>query len=73
MSVPTPHDWRTLFVAAMSESESGQPGSNIEWAEAAIQERLREVVDSLSVVEESELYAALGRLRRVRAHFLAAA
>jgi hypothetical protein len=42
----------------MSEDENGQLAPRIEEAEEAIQERLREVVESSSFFEESELYAA---------------
>jgi hypothetical protein len=45
----------------------------IEDTEVAIQERLREAVESFSASEESELYAALRVLRRVRAQLLRAA
>jgi hypothetical protein len=73
MSEPIPQDWRTLYSAAMLEGENGQLGPLIEEAEAAIQERLREVVESFSVFEESELYAALRMLRRFKAQLLTAA
>ena len=73
MSEPTPRDWRTLYAAAMLECESVQFGQRIEDAEVAIQERLREAVENVPALEESELYAALRMLRRVRAHLLTAA
>jgi hypothetical protein len=73
MSELTERDWRTLYASAMSEGESDQLGLMIENAEEAIQERLREVIDSFSAFEESELYAALRLLRRVKARLLAAA
>jgi hypothetical protein len=73
MSESTPKNWRIMFEAAMSEGESGQLEPMIEDTEVAIQERLREVVDNFSASEESELYAALGVLRRVRAQLLRAA
>ena len=73
MSESTPKNWRIMFDAATTEGESGQLEPMIEDTEVAIQERLREVVDNFSVSEESELYAALGVLRRVRAQLLRAA
>lgn len=73
MSESTQREWRTLCAAAMSEVEDGQLGPMIEDAEEAIQQRLREVMDSVSVFEESELYAALRVLRRVRSQLLTAA
>ena len=73
MSESIPREWRTLYAAAMSEGESRKLGPMIQDAEEAIQERLREVVDNFSVFEESELYAALRALRRVRAQLLTAA
>jgi hypothetical protein len=73
MSESTPQNWRTMFEAAMSEGESGELEPMIDDTEVAIQERLREVVDNFSASEESELYAALGVLRRVRAQLLRAA
>ena len=57
----------------MLEGESGQLGPSIENAELAIQERLRETVEGFSASEESELYAALQILRRVRTQLLRAA
>lgn len=57
----------------MLESENGQFGPSTEDAEEAIQERLREVGESFSASEESELYAALRVLRRIRARLLTAA
>jgi hypothetical protein len=62
-----------MFEAAMSEGESGHFEPIIEDTEVAIQERLRELAESLSASEESELYAALRVLRRLRAQLLAAA
>jgi hypothetical protein len=73
MSNSSPQNWRTLFEAAMSEGESGQLEPMIEDTEVAIQERLREVFEVFSASEESELYAALRVLRRVRAQLLTAA
>jgi len=73
MSTPAPQDWRSEYEAAISEGGSGQLGTGIEDAEAAIQERLRAVVENFSASEESELYAALRVLRRVRAQLLTAA
>jgi hypothetical protein len=73
MSESTPKNWRTMFEAAMLEAESGQLQPMIEDTEVAIQERLREAVESFSASEESELYAALRVLRRVRAQLLTAA
>jgi hypothetical protein len=70
MSESTPQNWRTMFEAAMLEAESGQLQPMIEDTEVAIQERLREAVESFSASEESELYAALRVLRRVRAQLL---
>jgi hypothetical protein len=67
MSDSTPQDWRILYSAAMLEDDSVQLGPSIENAELAIQERLREVVESFSASEESELYTALRVLCRVRA------
>jgi hypothetical protein len=72
MSEPTLRDWRTLYAAAMLEGESVQLGLRIEEAEVAIQERLREKVDSVPALEESELYAALRILGCVRAHLVTA-
>jgi hypothetical protein len=72
MSEPTLRDWRTLYAAAMLEGESFQLGLRIEEAEVAIQERLREKVDSVPALEESELYAALRILGCVRAHLVTA-
>ena len=73
MSEPTLRDWRTLYAAATLESESFQLALRIEEAELAIQERLRERVDSVPTLEESELYAALRILGLVRTHLLTAA
>ncbi len=73
MSESALRDWRTLYAAAMLEGESMQLGLMIEEAEVAIQERLRQTVESVPTLEESELYAAMRVLRRVRAHLLAAA
>jgi hypothetical protein len=55
------------------KAKTAKLGPLIEEAEAAIQERLREVVESFSVFEESELYAALRMLRRFKAQLLTAA
>jgi len=68
----TSGDWRTLYATAL-EGEIGQFETSIEGAEIAILERLREVVGSCSPSEESELYAALRKLQRVKAQLLAAA
>jgi hypothetical protein len=73
MSEPTLRDWRTLYAAAMLEGESIQLELMVEEAEVAIQERLRETVESVPTLEDSELHAAMRVLRRVRAHLLAAA
>ena len=73
MSEPTLRDWRTLYAVAMLEGESIQLGLRIEEAEVAIQERLRETIESVPTLEESELYSALRILRRVRTHLMAAA
>ena len=73
MSESIPQNWRTMFEAAMSEVESGQLEPMIEDTEVAIQERLREVVEDFSASEESELYAALRVLRRLRTRLLTAA
>ena len=73
MDKPTQRDWRTLNAAAILESENGQFGASTENAGEAIQERLREVGESLSASEESELYAALRVLRRMRAQLLTSA
>lgn len=54
-------------------TENGQLGTSIEDAEEAIRERLREVADSFSALEESELYAAMRILRRLKVQFLTAA
>ena len=71
MSDSTAQEWRTLYVAAVSEGESAQLGPMIDETEDAIKLRLREAVDSVS--EEAELYAALRVLRRMRAQLLTAA
>lgn len=71
MSESARQDWRMLYTAAISEGESFQLETMIEDTELAIQQRLREAVDSVSV--EAELYAALRVLRRMRAHLLTAA
>lgn len=73
MSDSNPQNWRILFEAAMSEVQSGQLEPMIEDTEVAIQERLREVVEGFSASEESELYAALRVLRRLRAQLLTVA
>ena len=73
MSEPTLRNWRTLYAAAMLEGESVQLELRIEEAEVAIRERLRETVDSVPTLEESELYSALRILRRVRTHLMSAA
>ena len=74
MSETTQHNWRTMFAAAMSEGESGQLERMIEDTELAIQNQLREEVEnSAAVSEETELYAALRVLRRMKAQLLTAA
>lgn len=73
MSDSNPQNWRILFEAAMSEVQNGQLEPMIEDTEVAIQERLREVVEGFSASEESELYAALRVLRRLRAQLLTVA
>ena len=74
MSEASQQNWRTMFAAAMSEGESGQLEPMIEDTELAIQNRLREEVEnSAAVSEETELYAALRVLRRMRAQLLTAA
>ena len=74
MSKASQQNWRTMFAAAMSEGESGQLEPMIEDTELAIQKQLREEVEnSPAVSEETELYAALRVLRRMRAQLLTAA
>ena len=74
MSETSQQNWRTMFAAAMSEGESGQLEPMIEDTELAIQNQLREEVEnSAAVSEETELYAALRVLRRMRAQLLTAA
>ena len=71
MSESARQDWRMPYTAAIAESESFQLESMIEDTKLAIQQRLREAVDSVS--EEAELYAALRVLRRMRAQLLTTA
>ena len=73
MNEPSSQEWRTVYAAAISELGSTELGLRIEEAEVAIQERLREAVENFSASEESELYAALRKLRHLRAHLVTAA
>lgn len=74
MSESTTQNWRTMFVAATSQGESGQLEPMIEDTELAIQDQLRSAAEnSPAVSEEAELYAALRILRRMRAQLLTAA
>lgn len=73
MSQATTPDWRAMYTTAVLEVERGQLGMSIESAEEAIQERLREVAESYSALEESELYSALRMLQRLKTQILSAA
>ena len=70
MSESARQDRRMLYTAAIAEGESFQLESMIEDTELAIQQRLREAVDSVS--EEAELMQ-LCVVRRMRAQLLTAA
>jgi hypothetical protein len=61
-------EWRILYAAAMLESDSAQLPLRIETADAAMQERLEELLRTSPIhSEKKELQSALGYLRRVRA------
>ena len=61
-------EWRILYAAAMLEPDSAQLPLRIETADAAMQERLEELLRTSPVhSEKKELQSALGYLRRVRA------
>jgi hypothetical protein len=60
-------DWQMLYATAVSEGESGQLGAALEQAETAIKRRFEEESDTLSALEEAELYSALRNLQRLKA------
>ena len=61
-------EWRILYAPAMLESDSAQLPLRIETADAAMQERLEELLRTSPIhSEKKELQSALGYLRRVRA------
>ncbi len=59
-----PQDWRTLYAAAMLESDTARLEQRIQRADEAIHERLRELPDTH--VESHELRSALSYLRNLR-------
>ncbi len=58
-----PQDWRTLYAAAMLESDGMRVTQRVQKADEAIHERLRELPETHS--ELQELRSALSYLRRV--------
>ena len=55
-----PRDWKTVYAAAMLESDSTQLRARIECADEAIHARLRELPETFSVPsEQAELQLAL--------------
>jgi hypothetical protein len=69
MSKPRlPHEWKTLYAAAMLEADSTQVPQRIAKADAAIQARLMELPETSSHrSEKAELQSALNYLRRLKA------
>jgi hypothetical protein len=69
MSKPQlPHEWKTLYAAAMLETDSTQVPQRIAKADAAIQSRLMELPEtSPARSEKAELQSALDYLRRLKA------
>lgn len=65
----SPHEWKTLYAAAMLESDSTRIQQRVERAATAIRFRLKELSET-SVVgsEQRELESALNYLRRVKAN-----
>ena len=63
----SPDEWKTLYAAAMLESDGPQLRQSVEKADAAIQARLTELTESSSLQSEKmELQSALQYLRRLR-------
>lgn len=63
-----PQDWKTLYAAAMLESNSKDLRLRTERADSAIQARLQELPKTSAVSsEQAELLSALNCLRRLRA------
>jgi hypothetical protein len=66
MSEPrSPREWKTLYAAAMLESESTQLRQRIERADSAMRERLKELPERST--EKIELETALKYLGSLRA------
>jgi hypothetical protein len=64
----SPDEWKTLYAAAMLESDGPQLRQSVEKAHAAIQAWLTELTESSSLQSEKmELQSALQYLRRLRA------
>jgi hypothetical protein len=68
MSEPmSPQEWKTLYAAAMLESETTQLRHRIETADAVMQTRLKELPGTSSIrSEQTELQSALDYLRRLK-------
>lgn len=68
MSEPgTSREWKTLYAAAMLESDSTQVRQRIAKAHAAIQARLTELPETSTHSEKAELKSALDYLHRLKA------
>jgi hypothetical protein len=68
MSEPiSPQAWKTLYTAAMLESDKSQLRHRIESADAAMQSRLKELPGKSPIrSEQTELQSALNYLRRLK-------
>ena len=65
----SPHEWKTLYAAAMLESDSARVQQRVERAATAIRFRLKELSETSVVgAEQMELESALDYLRRVKAN-----
>jgi hypothetical protein len=74
MTVPgLPHEWKTLYAAAMLEFDGKQLQLRIEQAESAMRQRLTQLERMPSIdSEEMEIRSALDYLRRLRTTVTAA-